>query len=128
MIILAIDPGKSKCGVAILSDSHCLFRKIFKSTSFKKNIDILLEKYNYDCIVIGNGTYSEYFKKMFDNRFKIEMIDETNTTLEGRKLYFAYNPPKGLKRFLPSGLLFPPVDIDDYVAEVIGKKYLEKKA
>jgi len=126
MIILAIDPGKSKCGVAILSEDHCIYRKVYKSTSLKDKIKNLADTYNFNLVVVGNGTYSKYFINLLEKDYEVKTIDESNSTLEGRKLYFYYNPPVGLKKFILKGLLSSSVDIDDYVAEVIGKRYIDK--
>ena len=51
--------------------------------------------------------------------------DYLGKTVQGRKLYFQENPPKGWKKLIPLGMQVPPVPVDDYAAIVIGRKYLK---
>ena len=55
----------------------------------------------------------------------IIFVDETNSTLEARKLYCQKNKPKGFWRLIPESLRLPPVHYDDYAAVVIGKRHLK---
>ncbi len=76
-------------------------------------------------VIIGNSTgrkrVVQIIKKM---KLDFETFEERQSTLEARKLYFKMNPPRGLKKLLPKGLLFPPVAIDDWSAVIIGQRYL----
>ena len=56
----------------------------------------------------------------------IVVVDEYRTTDEARKLYFAANPPQGLKKLIPLGMQTPPVPVDDYAAIAIGRRYLKQ--
>lgn len=76
--------------------------------------------------VVGDGTGSAEVQtrlRALDVPFVV--IDETDTTLEARALYFADHPPRGLSRLLPAGLRSPPRPIDDYAAYAIGLRYLK---
>jgi hypothetical protein len=53
------------------------------------------------------------------------IIDEKGSTVEGRKRYFLENPPRGWRKFVPQGLLTPPVPYDDYVAVVLAERFLK---
>ena len=46
----------------------------------------------------------------------VVIVDETNTTLDARRRYYDENPPKGLLRLLPRGLLVPSAPLDGYAA------------
>ena len=126
--ILAIDPGREKTGIAILKNSDVLEHKIINSEELVQIIKSLLEKYIIKTIVMGNGTSSkkkyDLLKREFMDR-DIVLINEYRTTDEARKLYFQENPPKGWKKLIPLGMQVPPVPVDDYVAIVIGRKYLK---
>ena len=63
MIILAIDPGKDKCGIAVLGQFEILFKKIVKTKKIKKEIKSLLASYKIKEIIIGDGTSSDNIKK-----------------------------------------------------------------
>lgn len=55
------------------------------------------------------------------------LTDEKFTTVEGRKLYFKYTPRKGWRRFVPLSFQYPPEPVDDFVAWIIGRRYLAKQ-
>ena len=58
--------------------------------------------------------------------FDVKIVDEKNTTLEARKLYWKKNPPSGWRRLLPISMQVPPVPVDDIAAEVLANKYRAK--
>ncbi len=128
-MILAVDPGSQKCGLAILdSSSKVLEKAICATANVAENVSALAIKYKVDAIVIGRGTNS---KKIHDEvaknnpHKKILFTKESHSTLEARKIYWHDNPPKGLLKLIPTSLLFPPVPIDDYAAVVLGERYLK---
>lgn len=126
MIILSIDPGTHKCGIAILSQNHCIKHTIVKREGVINIIDCYIRDYNIDSIVIGNGTGSKSIisdlKKYID--IPLHQVNESFSTLEARQLYFRDNPPRGWRRFIPQSLLIPDRDYDDYVAIVIGRRFI----
>ena len=54
----------------------------------------------------------------------ITLVDEHLTTLEARARYFVEHPPTGLKRLLPVSMQVPPEPYDDYVAVILGERFL----
>ena len=126
MIILSIDPGRYKCGIAVLSQNHCIKHTIVKREGFINIISCYVRDYNIDTIVIGNGTGSRdiimVLRKYID--VPLHQIDESFSTLEARQLYFRDNSPRGWRRFIPQSLLIPDKDYDDYVAIVIGRRFI----
>jgi hypothetical protein len=40
-------------------------------------------------------------------------------------LYWQENPPKGLKKLIPLGMLVPPVPLDAYAAVILVRRFLE---
>ena len=55
------------------------------------------------------------------------LIDEKFTTVEGRKLYWKYTPRHGWRRLVPLSLQYPPEPVDDFVACIIGLRYLHSQ-
>jgi hypothetical protein len=55
----------------------------------------------------------------------IDLVDEHNSTLEARNLYWEMYPARGLQRLLPPGMRLPPRPIDDLVAILLVRRYLE---
>lgn len=136
--IIAIDPGRDKTGIALVcKDLTAKAIKIVKSTELKANLWKWLDEckkldYNIKTIVLGNGTCSDKYYKELDTWFKnsdinIVIVNEYNTTAEGRLRYWEYNKPQGLKKILPTSWLTPPVPVDDYTAWIIGERYFRGK-
>jgi len=126
---MAIDPGSSKCGVAVCNEKDVLYHKVIKTEDLKKEVSELKEKFKPEVLVIGNGTYCEKILEKIKNlvRGKIVKVDEAYTTLEARNKYFEFNPPRGIKRFLPRTFLYPSVDYDDFVAIILAERYIKKE-
>jgi hypothetical protein len=61
------------------------------------------------------------------SKVKFSLIDEKYTTVEGRKLYFQYTPRRGWRRFVPLSLQYPPEPVDDFVAWIIGQRYVQQQ-
>ncbi len=119
-MIVAIDPGKN-IGIAFVSDDGEMIKSEivnldkFKNYNFPQNITI----------VIGNGTSSKKLLKLMD-RLEPILVNEENTSLIARDLYFKDKPAKGLARLIPKGLRSPPELIDNYAAYAIALRYLGK--
>lgn len=131
-MILAIDPGTIKSGIAIIeNDGKLVMKTIIATENLEKEIITLLTKYLVHVIVSGNGTNHKAVKKRLTELLKaenislsIELVNEKYTTEMGEKLYWKDHKPKGWKRIIPEGFRTVPVPIDDYVAWIIGNIYI----
>lgn len=125
--ILSIDPGKSKCGIAILDEErNVLEKKIIFTENFDNEIKKIIKLYQPEKIILGNKTYSkEILKKLKNLMLDVILVDEHLSSLKARKLYFKENPPRGIWRFIPESLRYPKVPIDEYVAVVLAEEYLK---
>jgi hypothetical protein len=78
--------------------------------------------------VLGNGTNSrnigESVKRVL-NDVMVTVVEEAHSTEEARTLYWQENPPKGLKKLIPLGMLVPPVPLDAYAAVILVRRFLE---
>ena len=128
-LYLGIDPGRSKTGLALVDGAG----KILKlHIADSQNIDNeIVEFTKNSCpvqIVLGNGTNSrnigEVVKKVLPD-VSITVVEEAHSTEEARALYWQENPPKGLKKLIPLGLLVPPVPLDAYAAVILVRRFLE---
>ena len=128
-MILAIDPGLEKCGIAILDDKGTLFqRKVCSRKDILVEADNLTKRYKISTVVIGSGTASkEIQKELIQGNLKMDCIfvPEKNTSLAARKYYWKEHPPKGLLRLIPTSLRVPSEPIDGYAAQIIGESYLK---
>ncbi|MBU0574099.1 MAG: pre-16S rRNA-processing nuclease YqgF [Candidatus Margulisiibacteriota bacterium] len=126
-MILAIDPGKDKTGLAVMDKNMVVERLIIPSSELLCEVERLSKKHGFKIIVTGDGTAPPRVKKdlaVLRSTFEVVAAAEKNSTLEARKLYFNDHPPAGILRLIPRGLLFPPVPVDDYAAVVLGRRYL----
>ena len=128
-LYLGIDPGRSKTGLALVDGAG----KIVKlHIAESQNIDNeIVEFIKNSCpvhIVLGNGTNSrnigESVKKVL-NDVMVTVVEEAHSTEEARTLYWQENPPKGLKKLIPLGMLVPPVPLDAYAAVILVRRFLE---
>jgi RNase H-fold protein (predicted Holliday junction resolvase) len=128
--IAAVDPGREKCGIAVLSrDGVVLMREVVAAAELAGRVQDARRAYGIRTVILGSGTghatiKSELMSLLAAETVEILEVPEFETTLAARKLYFQRNPPRGWRRLLPQGLRLPPEPIDGYAAEAIGRRYL----
>ncbi len=126
--ILGVDPGRDKCGVAVMNNKHkVLYHQIINSQKAIATIQKLAEEFAIDLIVMGDGTTSKIWQQQIDSiaTMPVITVNETNSTLEARDRYWILYPPKGLQRMIPLGLRVPPRPVDDIVAILLIERYLD---
>ena len=132
-LVLAIDPGSAKCGVALLAgtpgsdESQTVCRAVVEREALSETISRLTIQHTPDVVVIGNGTRHEDVLEELKLAASapIRVVDEYATTLAARKLYFEENPPRGWRRLIPRSMQLPPAPYDDYVAILLARRYLK---
>ena len=125
--ILGVDPGRDKCGVAVMNNKQkVLYHQIIDSQKAIATIQKLAEEFAIDLIVMGDGTTSKIWQQQIDSiaTMPVITVNETNSTLEARDRYWILYPPKGLQRMIPLGLRVPPRPVDDIVAILLIERYL----
>ena len=132
--ILAIDPGREKCGAAVLNhEKRVLWHSVVGvSELFPASLQ-MTRRYGIRTVVLGNQTFSDEVRRMLqpllDQQLVQEIIfvDEHGSTETARARYWLAFPPSGWRRFIPRGLLVPPCAIDDFAAIILGERFLAKK-
>lgn len=123
-MIIAIDPGKDKCGLAILAkDSKVIEQRIVERQKILTVLPIYLDKYKVKHVVIGQGKFGQDLAREIHD-VETSFVSEKNSTLEARKLYWQANRPTGFWKLLPVSLRVIAQPIDDYAAVIIGRRYL----
>jgi RNase H-fold protein (predicted Holliday junction resolvase) len=131
---LAIDPGTAKCGIAVVrrhgSELRVLHQEVILSGGAENAVRELTQRYSPDAIVVGNGTTSGKYLSMTRNlgAAPVSIVDEKFSTLAARKLYFEENPPRGIRRLIPTSLQTPSRPYDDYVAVILAKSFMAEEA
>lgn len=126
-MILAIDPGRGKCGLAVVNKKEVLHRAVIPRQRIVDAVRDCLEHYQgIDEIILGDRTGSAKLRDELEAvlSFPISFVDEHLSTQEARNLYWQENPPRGWRRLLPLSLQAPPEPYDDLVAVVLARKYL----
>ncbi|ELR96778.1 pre-16S rRNA-processing nuclease YqgF [Gloeocapsa sp. PCC 73106] len=129
MVIIGFDPGRDKCGVAVMSrDQQLLHHQVIASEQAIAHVIALTQEFAPEVLVLGNQTtskiWSDKLKLALPPSLPIVSIDERNSTLQARDRYWDMYPPRGLNRLVPRGMRVPPRAIDDLVAIILIERYL----
>lgn len=127
--ILAIDPGREKCGVALLAGVATLEQRVLPTADLVAYVAGALSRHALTTVVVGNRTGAAEVRALLAQHFPglpVDTVEEAGTTLEARRLYFADHPPRGLRALLPRSLQLPPEPYDDYAAVALGRRYLTR--
>jgi RNase H-fold protein (predicted Holliday junction resolvase) len=126
--ILGLDPGRDKCGVAVMnSQQEAICHQVIDAVKAIAIIQQLVQKYAINLIVMGDGTTSQTWQQQIESNLltvAVTTINETNSTLEARDRYWMMYPPTGLQRLIPQSLRTPPRPVDDIVAIILLERYL----
>ena len=131
--VLAIDPGRDKCGIAVVDRTQgVLQRSIVSVRQLMHNVEQWSKHFSCPVVIVGNKTASKQVLDslaMLQIENKVESIvtvDEHNSTQEARGRYWQANPPRGWRKLLPRGLLIPPCAIDDFAAIILAERYFQQ--
>lgn len=131
-LVLAVDPGRVRWGLALVSlDGFCLVRSVVAAHEGPFAVMSLFRQHQPTAVVIGDRTGAGQVRQALGQAglsCPVFMVSEAGSSLEARQLYFRLNPPRGIRRLLPRGLLMPPEPIDGYAAQVIALRYIRSLA
>ncbi|MER3432671.1 MAG: resolvase [Leptolyngbya sp. ERB_1_1] len=130
-VILGFDPGRQKCGLAVMGvDRRLYYHEVISAESAIATIQSLRERFPISLLVMGDQTSSKDWKQRLTAELiepmRVITVDERNSSLEARDRYWQLYPPKGLNRLIPEGMRTPPRPIDDIVAILLIERYLER--
>ncbi|MFN6570486.1 pre-16S rRNA-processing nuclease YqgF [Dendronalium sp. ChiSLP03b] len=130
-VILGFDPGKDKCGLAVMGlDRQIHYHEVVPAKEAIATIGTLQQNFPISLLVMGNQTTAKRWKQQLSEELtealNIILVDERYTTLEARDRYWQMYPPKGLTKLLPQGMRQPPRPIDDIVAILLIERYLNR--
>jgi RNase H-fold protein (predicted Holliday junction resolvase) len=131
-VVLAIDPGSSKCGMALVKreadgEMKLLWRAISPREEVVFRIEEAAKVHTFSFIVIGRGTSSKTLVTEIRDAFPsagILLVDEAETTIQARERYWEHHPRKGWRKLLPSTLQMPPTPVDDFAALILAERVL----
>jgi RNase H-fold protein (predicted Holliday junction resolvase) len=131
--VLAIDPGSSKCGLAVVRRDRegrleLVLRKVVPTEQLTDVVAETAAVAPYSLVIMGSGTKSKELSAALKEarpQDPILMVDEKETTMEARERYWEFNPRRGWRRLFPSTMLTPPDPVDDFVALILAERVLE---
>ncbi|NLY75636.1 MAG: resolvase [Firmicutes bacterium] len=126
-MILAVDPGSHKCGLAVVDRRGAILEKMVVPTvELLNTVCVIINKHPVSVLVVGDRTNGKIIgEKLKTFGLPVEMIDESGSSLEGRRRYLKEHS-RGLMRLIPIGLRFPKEAYDDYVAVILAERFLKK--
>lgn len=129
-LILAIDPGRGKCGLAVVNKSGTVHRAIVPREGIVFAVKDCLQRFTgIDRVVLGDRTGSHELRaelKSVVGGIPVSFVDEHLSTQEARRLYWQENPPRGWRRLMPLSLQVPPEPYDDLVAVLLARRYMAR--
>lgn len=131
--VIAVDPGREKCGLAVVGRTGEVFMKAVVATDRLPSVVAQLAAlHRIATVVIGNRTGSRAAAMAIaggqpaDRPLTIRTVDEHRSTDQARARYWRDNPPRGLARLIPVTLQVPPVPVDDYVAVILAERFFAR--
>jgi RNase H-fold protein (predicted Holliday junction resolvase) len=129
-VVVGVDPGHSKCGVAaVTAEGEVLSLAVVETDRVGLTAAALAHTHGADVIVLGSRTGAPRAWELIhaaDPALTIAEVEEDMSTLEARDRYWEDNPPGCLMRLIPAGLRTPPEPYDDWAAVVLAERYLAK--
>lgn len=124
---LAIDPGKAKCGIAVVdSGLHTLQRNVVPISDLETELFQWVERFHPGVLLMGDGTGAQEFLKRIEAMnlpLSVQFVDEKHTSEEARARYVREVPPAGINRLIPRLLRYPETPYDDFVAVILAERW-----
>lgn len=131
--ILAVDPGREKCGVAVVDASgRIAFRAVVDSGVLLDRLAELIDRHPHPVLILGDRTGSRHWRRRIEAALGprlggIELVDEHLSTFEARQRYLADHPARGWRRLVPRPFRLPDRPVDDYVAVILAERYRRRQ-
>ncbi len=125
-MFMGIDPGRDKCGVAVLTAAgEIKFQRVVLTEELDAVIKSLAAQFEIEKVILGDGTtHKAAANKITAAGLSFELVDEKHTTEEARREFWIKNPPRGWRKLLPTSMQVPPEPVDAIVAEILVRRFL----
>lgn len=132
-IVLALDPGSAKCGLAVVQREavgapRVLHREVTERERVVARVLALLGLHHPEIVVVGNATGGAAIRRALAAALPatvpVRTVDEAFTSQRARRRFLEEHPAHGLARLVPRGFRTPPRPYDDYVAVLIAEDFL----
>ncbi|WP_071515837.1 resolvase [Geitlerinema sp. PCC 9228] len=130
-LLLGFDPGKDKCGLAIVRlPQQIIYHQVIAAGDAMTTVVSLARAYPLETIVMGDRTTAKSWKSQLETavpQIPLVLVNEAYSSLQARDRYWQMFPPKGLMRLVPSRMRLPPRPIDDIVAIILIERYQQQQ-
>lgn len=127
--IVAIDPGRSKCGLVLAdaSQGEVLDALVLPADQLCAQLTQWQQQTRLRELVIGDGTSSKQWQAEIKHLAPVVVVNEAGTTLRARERYWQIWPARGWRKMLPRGLRLPPCELDAIAALVLLEDHLGER-
>ena len=132
--VLAIDPGRVKCGLAVVSGLPIrrLRLSVVETERLVVEAAAALRQFpQISRMLIGGGTGGAVLRRALSAAFPdvpLQVVDEHGSSARARRRFIAEIPGPGWRRFLPPGMRVPERPYDDFVSLLLAEEYLASSA
>ena len=96
MIVAAVDPGREKCGVAVVAgNGDVLEQSVVPTERLVDEMEARVRRFSPERILLGNGTTSRAAETAIREvmpGIPVEIVDEYRTTDDARRAYWKAHP------------------------------------
>ncbi len=128
IMYFGFDPGKDKCGLAIVSSvGEPIRHEVIPADQALQTLQDWQKSHSIQILILGDQTGSKVWRSRIIEvlpDLQIIAIDERYSSQEARDRYWKMYPVQGLQRLVPQGMRTPPRPIDDLVAIILVERYL----
>ena len=131
--VIAVDPGRSKCGVAIVSPnpgsprSRVHWRSVEPTATTVATVAKLAQQWAPVAVLVGNGTEGKVLlrglRRELEPLFRVVPVPEENTSRRSRERVVSDSLPRGIARLVPRGMRVPNQPWDDVVAILLAEDW-----
>ncbi len=140
--LLGFDPGRDKCGVALLTAAATVTAPIplgaitaavvMPTDTVVQTLPTLLSQHGAETgtLVVGNQTLSKVWQAQLQTllpHWSLVVVDEHYSSQEARQRYWQYYPPRGWQALVPQGMRLPPRPVDDIVAVILIERWMANR-
>lgn len=128
--VLALDPGREKVGIAVVTKNiETLHLDIVERSEITETLAELLNNYEPEILVVGDGTGSRRLAEEISSRLpeelELKFIAEADSSLQAAELY-RRQQGNIFSRLTGKFISWRPSrPLDDYAALVLARKYLQ---
>jgi len=138
LVVIAVDPGRSKCGVAVVSPrpghprALVHWRSVEPTLRVVERVAELTETWQPRVVLVGDGTQGRSVLRGL--RFRLPEavpvlpVPEENTSRRARERVVQDSLPRGIARLVPRGMRVPNQPWDDVVAILLAEDWFARQA